>query len=259
MQSPIHDAAAKGFQSASGAYERGRPEYPKDAVDKLVKVLGIGPESTLVDLAAGTGKFTRLLLPTGAKIVAVEPVEAMRRTFSSILPKIEILSGTAESIPLPNCSAEAIVVAQAFHWFNGPAALAEIHRVLKPNGKLGLIWNARDETVDWFKRLTLIYDGYEKGAPQYRHGKWKAAFQDTKLFTPLEERSFQYIQLGNIETIVDRMLSISFIAALPDIERAHVERQVRELIQSHPMTRGREKFEIPYRTDIFWCEKRNLP
>ena len=129
---PIHEAAARGFQQASEAYERGRPTYPPEAIARLVTALGIGPHSTVVDLAAGTGKLTRQLVPSGARLIAVEPVEAMRATFARVLPGVTILEGTAEALPLPDASAEALVVGQAFHWFDGPAALAEIHWVLRP-------------------------------------------------------------------------------------------------------------------------------
>ena len=255
MPHSIHAAAAKGFQSASDAYERGRPEYPQEAVTAFQQALGITPQSFLVDLGAGTGKFTRLLVDSQARILGIEPVEAMREKFASILPQIDILSGTAESMPLADQSVDVLVVAQAFHWFNGPVALAEIHRVLKKGGRLGLIWNARDESVDWFRQLTMIYDEYENGAPQYRHGRWKAAFETTQLFTQLKAAHFPYRQRGNVQTVVDRILSISFIAALPPEIQAQVEQRVRNLLETHPLTRNRLEFEIPYQTDIFWCEK----
>ncbi|HYL39701.1 MAG TPA: methyltransferase domain-containing protein, partial [Candidatus Binatus sp.] len=96
----IHPSAAAGFQSGAEAYERGRPAYATAAIDRLVRELRIGPGTTVLDLAAGTGKLTRLLVPTGASIVAVEPVEGMRREFARILPGIEVLDGTAEALPL---------------------------------------------------------------------------------------------------------------------------------------------------------------
>ncbi|MBE9126100.1 MULTISPECIES: class I SAM-dependent methyltransferase [unclassified Coleofasciculus] len=153
--SSIHNAAAQGFQIAATAYERGRPEYPQEAVHFLLETLDISPEKTVLDLGAGTGKFTRLLTCAGAKLIAVEPVEGMRRQFSSLLPGIEIMFGTAESIPLASASVDVVLVAQAFHWFQGKSSLQEIHRVLKPGGWLGLIWNVRDESVEWVISLWL--------------------------------------------------------------------------------------------------------
>ena len=139
----MRGVAARGFQAGAEAYERGRPGYPTDAVDALTDALGVGPGATVVDLAAGTGKLTRLLVPSGATVIAIEPVDAMRRTLAAMLPRVPVVAGTAESMPLRDGSAGAVVAAQAFHWFDGEAALAEIHRVLAPGGRLGLVWNVR--------------------------------------------------------------------------------------------------------------------
>ena len=144
---PIHEQASIGFKRAADAYERGRPEYPAAAVEHLVKTLDIARGSRVVELGAGTGKFTRTLVPTGAEILAVEPVDAMRQKLSELLPGVKMVDGAAEAIPLADASADAVVVAQAFHWFDGERALAEIHRVLKAGGGLGLIWNVRDDSL----------------------------------------------------------------------------------------------------------------
>jgi len=145
--------------------------------------------------------------------------------------------------------------AQAFHWFNGEAALKEIHRVLRPRGRIGLIWNARDESVDWGSKLTNIIDPHEKGAPRYRSGRWRDAFENSKLFTPLEAAQFSYVQNGPPEIVVDRVASISFIAALPENDRAVVLEEVRSLLETHIQTSGRATLDLPYRTDVFWCER----
>jgi ubiquinone/menaquinone biosynthesis C-methylase UbiE len=252
---PIHPTAAKGFEIGADSYERGRPDFPKDAVDYLIRSLEIKPQSKVMDLGAGTGKFTRLLIPTKAVLTAVEPVEKMRQKFRSVLPEIEILMGTAENIPAPDSSFEAVVVAQAFHWFDGYSALKEIHRILKPNGKLGLIWNVRDESVDWVSELTRIVDAHEVGAPRYKTYEWKKAFDQTTGFTPLENRAFKYLQKGTAETVVDRVQSISYISALSEKDRENVLQQVRVLLNGHPKTKGMEKLEIPYNTDVYWCTK----
>lgn len=245
----IHKKAAIGFDRAGDQYERGRPEYPQDAVNFLISKAGISSASTVVDLGAGTGKFTKLLLPIKANLIAVEPVEGMRKTFSTLLPNVKILAGTAEAIPLEKQSVDAVLVAQAFHWFNGPDALKEIHRVLKPNGKIGLIWNARDESIDWVKRLTEIIDPHEGGAPRYKTMNWKMVFDNTDLFSPLELSHFSYVQYGTVETVVDRIGSISFISALPEEERNHVLDQVRDLLKNQT------SMSLPYRTDVYWCQK----
>src|SRR3954447_12587724 len=122
MSKRIDDIAAAGFSAGSNAYDRGRPSYPPEAVDLIVAELGIGEGSTVVDLAAGTGKFTALLVPTGATVLAIEPVAEMRETLVRTVPGVEAKDGTAESMPLPDGSADAVIVAQAFHWFDAVAA-----------------------------------------------------------------------------------------------------------------------------------------
>lgn len=251
----IHEKAAVGFDRVGDSYERGRPEYPQEAMDFLAQSLGIIPSSVVVDLGAGTGKFTKLLVPLGDKIVAVEPVAGMRKKFQSLFPNLQIIEGTAEKIPLEDHSVDAIVSAQAFHWFDGPAAIKEIYRVLKPKGKLGLIWNARDESVDWVSQLTNIIDPYEGGAPRYKKMKWKEAFNNTTLFSALQLRHFSYVQVGTIETIVDRIGSISFISALPDDQKKDILNRVSHLVETHLMTQNQSQIKLPYRTDVYWCEK----
>lgn len=252
----VHEAAWNGFEQAGSTYERGRPSYPAEAITILVQELGLCSGTVLVELGAGTGKLTRLLSPTGAHITAVEPVSGMRAIFSQELPDVDLRDGTAESIPFAADAVDAVVVGQAFHWFRGDDALREIHRVLRPDGRLGLIWNARDTTVDWVARLTEIIDRYEADTPRYATGRWRAAFDGTSLFSPLQERQFSYIQKGDAQTIVARVTSISFIATLPETERARVAEDVVRLLRTHPQTRGQEIYVLPYRTDVYWCAKK---
>lgn len=252
----INSSAAEGFQVGADTYEKGRPDFPAEAVEFLIQSLNIDRNSHVLDLAAGTGKLTRRLVSTGAKLRAVEPVEGMRRKFSALLPGIEILEGTAEAIPLPSESLDAVVVAQAFHWFDGPRALAEIHRVLKPVGRLGLVWNIRDESVDWVGRLSRIINAHEGATPRFKSLEWKRAFESTSLFTPLEKRTFPHLQKGGIEMVVDRATSVSFIAALPTPARKKMAEQVRALLATHPQTQGRTEFEIPYNTEVYVCSRR---
>jgi ubiquinone/menaquinone biosynthesis C-methylase UbiE len=252
----INSAAAEGFQVGAEAYERGRPDFPAEAVEFLIQSLKINQDSHVLDLAAGTGKLTRRLVPTGAKLTAVEPVEGMRRKFSALLLGFEILRGTAEFIPLNDGLVDTVVVAQAFHWFDGPRALAEIHRVLKPMGGLGLVWNIRDESVDWVDQLSRIINAHEGPTPRFKTQEWKRAFETTSLFTPLKKQTFPHLQKGGIEMVVDRATSVSFIAALPDPDREKVAEQVRTLLATHPQTQGRIEFEIPYDTQVYTCSRR---
>ncbi|HTC19272.1 MAG TPA: class I SAM-dependent methyltransferase, partial [bacterium] len=231
-------------------------DFPADAIEFLIQSLDITKDSYVLDLAAGTGKLTRRLVPTGARLTAMEPVEGMRRKFSALLPGVEILEGTAETIPLPVGQVDAVVVAQAFHWFNGPGALGEIHRVLKPGGKLGLVWNVRDESVDWIGQLSRIINAHEGNTPRYRTFEWKKAFDNTTLFTPLEKRSFRQVQTGNVEMVVDRTVSVSFIAALPEPARQKFVQEVRDLLSTHPQTKHLKEFEIPHSTEVYRCSRK---
>jgi SAM-dependent methyltransferase len=248
----IHHSAARGFDRAADTYERGRPGYPEEALAWLVQALGIDPTSRVVDLAAGTGKLTRQLLPTGAELTAVEPVVGMRARFAEALPGKRAEAGTAEAMPLPDGSASAVVVGQGFHWFDGRRALAEIHRVLRQRGGLGLIWNVRDESVPWVAELTRIIEPYRGDAPRYLSGRWRDAFATTALFDPLNQRSFRHAQEGDRAVVRDRIASVSFVASLSEETRAGVLAQVDDLLDHHPALRGRAAVSMPYRTDVYW-------
>ena len=141
----LHPWARVGFGRGARAYERARPVYPAEAVAWLAESLDLRPGQTVVDLGAGTGKLSGLLVPTGARVVAVEPVAEMRRLLERVAG-VEVLDGAAEAIPLPDASADAVSVAEAFHWFHSDEALGEIHRVLRPACALALVWNRLDST-----------------------------------------------------------------------------------------------------------------
>ena len=241
----VHPAAAEGFGRAAAAYERGRPTYPDAAVEWMVTSLGIGPGTTVIDLGAGTGKFTRMLLPTGARLVAVEPVAAMREALALAVPGLEVLDGTAQAIPCPDASVDAITAAQAFHWFAGMAAITEMHRVLRQRGGLGLIWNRRDHGDPLQAALDVIVRRYRGQAPAHEADGWRDVIQGSPLFRPAGERQFTHEQIVDADGLVDRVLSISFIAMLSDDERAVVAEEVRDL------ARGRAQIALRYRTDVF--------
>lgn len=253
----LHRAAATGFARAPEAYERGRPGYPAAAVERLASVLGLRRGVRVLDLAAGTGKLTRALAGTGAEVVAVEPVAEMRAALVSSLPFVEALEGAAEAIPLGAGAVDAVACGQAFHWFRGEEALAEIHRVLRPDCRLGLVWNVRDEDVPWVAELTALMEPYRGDAPRAGSGAWREAFERTRLFTPLEHAAFPHVHRLPPEDVVARVASVSFVAALPESERTAVLERVRALLASSPATRGRRDVELPYRTDVWWCARRS--
>ena len=175
--SRINETAAIGFARSAEAYEEGRPGYPAAVLEPL----GITTGMTVLDLAAGTGKLTRALAGSGATVVAVEPVAEMR---AALPESVEALDGTAESLPLPDGSVDLVTVAQAFHWFDGPAALREIHRVLNPGGRLALLWNRRGEDDPVNRAIDGLIEPYRMGTPTLRGDAWRAAFDRTSLFGP---------------------------------------------------------------------------
>ncbi len=246
----IADAAARGFGSAGEAYERGRPSYPAEAVSCLVEKLPVERSSLVVDLAAGTGKLTRLLVPTGARLVAVEPVASMREVLVAKVPGADLLAGTAEALPLADGAVDAVVVAQAFHWFRVPEALAEVARVLRPGGGLGVVWNDRDDTVAWVAELSTLIRWDDRPAPSYHEVDWAAAVAATDCFGPVETRRLRLEQRLDAETLVDRVLSTSYIAASPMEDQDALAGRVRGLVAAME-----EPFVLPYRTDVFWCHR----
>ena len=252
----IHESAAKGFAAGADAYERGRPGYSEAAIAKLIAELRIGAGTRVLDLAAGTGKLTRALLPSGAELVAVEPIREMRAKLEASAPGVEAIEGTAERIPLPNHSVDAVVVGQAFHWFDGVRATSEIRRVLRPGGAVGLIWQSRDAKLPWIERLNEVIDRAADGLPRFREGAWRDAFDTMALFEPLQLAAFDYVQRGSVETIIDRVASISYIAAMPEERHLAVLDEVRELLATHPDTAGADIIELPYRADAFWTRPR---
>jgi ubiquinone/menaquinone biosynthesis C-methylase UbiE len=254
----IHPSAAVGFQHAAEAYQRGRPDYPAEAMAFLADVLGLRSGRRVLDLAAGTGKLTRQLVPTGADVVAVEPVEAMRSALAADLPGVEALEGRAEDLPLDDASVDAAVVAQAFHWFDGPAALRELHRVLRPGSALALVYNVRDDEHSAFwSRLTQMLEPYRGDTPGHESKAWRAAFDATDLFTRLETRSFPYRHDTTREATVDRVFSISFVAMLPAEELERMRAQVLRMLDEDPeIGPGADRFALPYRTDVHWCHRR---
>ena len=247
----------RGFDRAAATYERARPGYPEAAVRFLARVLGLGPGRTVVELASGTGKFTRALLPTGATIVPVEPTPGMRAEFSRQIPDLPVLDGVAEAIPVPDGFADAVVCAQAFHWFRAGPALEEIARVLVSRGGLGLVWNRRDETVEWVHAITRIVDRYERTAPRTRDPGWRAFFGRNDLpFSPLVRRTFPHSQRLDRVRLVERFLSVSYIAVQPAHERRKIAREIRGIIDHDPRTRDRPFIDLPYRTEVYLSRHR---
>jgi SAM-dependent methyltransferase len=251
----INASAAVGFERGAGDYEQARPSYPPEAVDLVVGVLDLAPGRRVLDLAAGTGKFTRLLAPSGAEMVAVEPVAAMRAELIEQVPGVEVLDGRAEALPLPDGSVDGVVAAQAFHWFDARRALAEVHRVLRGGGRLALVWNVRNERVDWVRQFGAIMVAAAGRKPYVDGTDWPAVVADAGGFGPLLHQRFTYDQPIDADLLVQRAASTSFVSALPDDERERCLVEIRALTRTHPALAGRDTFVFPYLTDVYWCER----
>jgi len=241
--SGVHRAAAVGFARSADAYERGRPGYPEAAVRYVAAALPAA--AAVLDLAAGTGKLTRPLLAAGLQVTAVEPVAEMR----AALPEgARALNGTAERIPLEQGAVDAVTVGQAFHWFDGDAALAEIARVLRPGGLLALLWNRRVEDDPVNRAIDELVDPFRGEVPTHRTEAWRDAFERQRHFGPLEERVFESSQELDADGLEARVASISFIAALAPGERAQVLERARKLA-------GTGVVHVPYRTEVQVCRR----
>lgn len=211
------------------AYERSRPGYPAEAVDALVKAL---PGRDVIDLAAGTGKLTRDLLARGLDVVAVEPRAELR---AAIEPPARALEGVAEAIPLQAASTDAVAIAQAFHWFAGPAALAEIHRVLRPDGVLALLWNRRlPEGAHAALEELLAPIGRHTG--RYRSEEWRSAFDGDRHFGALDTQVFDNERVLDADELAQHVGARPFVAVLEDAERVPLLEAVRALAADGPVT-----------------------
>jgi SAM-dependent methyltransferase len=251
----LHQAAATGFAQGADHYVRGRPGYPPELSGWLRDALGLGPGKTALDLGAGTGKFLPVLLATGAQVVAVEPVPAMLSRLAADYPQVRACEGLATATGLADASVDAVICATAFHWFATRAALDEIHRVLKPGGHLGLVWNVRDERVPWVARLGALVNRFEDDAPRQASGAWRTVFPHSG-FGPLQQSEFVNGYQGPAQqVIVDRVLSTSFIAALPPAARAEVAHAVEALIAAEPTLAGQAVVEMAYRCMAYATQK----
>jgi SAM-dependent methyltransferase len=252
----IHPAAADGFSNNAADYERTRPGYPRPAVAHLAEVLGLRPGATVADVAAGTGKLTQLLVATGARVVAVEPVAAMRSLLVTNCPGAEVLEGTAEHLPLDDATVDAVTVAQAFHWFDGPRAVAEFARVLRPGGGLAVVYNHRDRQSPWLAAVNALVESHRRDTPHHWDGRWQDALEHDRSFAPAGRAEFDNPQLLTPDEFVARMRSLSFVGAMPSADQAALLHSVAELIATHPDTAGKEQLVLGQRTTVATWRRR---
>lgn len=250
---PIDRTASEGFAAGAGPYARARPAYPSAAVDLLMNRLPV--RARVLDVGAGTGKLTAMLVASAGEVIALEPVAEMRARLAADLPTVRVAAGAAEATPFADAAFDAVFAAQAFHWFDGARSLAEIHRVLRPGGRLGLMWNVRDRSVRWVDEMSRIVDAHGDAICRHESEGWKGVFTEANGFTTLEREEFPNIQEVDAAQVLDRVASTSFIATLPDDERRTVLGRVRELLEDDPDTRGRDRFAFPHRTRVYFCSR----
>jgi SAM-dependent methyltransferase len=243
--SELQHPDSRSFELVAGLYERVRPEYPAEAIAWLTEQLDLREGRTVLDLGAGTGKLTRALMATGAHVIAIEPGDAMRAELVRAVPQAEALRGAAEDIPLPDSSVDAITVGQAFHWFRHDEALPELHRVLRAGGGVGLLWNSRDQDSEL---QHVVNDLIATLVPPKRALAFGSSgrLAESELFGRMEERRFSFVQELDADALVDRIASISFVAAAPEGERKRVERGLRELVAANGGV-----VAFPYVTDVY--------
>jgi ubiquinone/menaquinone biosynthesis C-methylase UbiE len=226
--------AAVAFGARADEYQRGRPSWPADAVAGLLERFGA---RTVLDLAAGTGKLTEVLVPLADEVVAVEPVEGMRRVLEARLPAVRALAGTAEAIPLANASVDAVFVAEAFHWFDLARAPGEIARVLRPGGGVAVLWNVSDgEDPVWVTEIIeLVKEHRTEGSGRRRPDTvaWREALEAEPRFGPLRDEEALHEQRTDRDRIVAMVASWSSIGGLPDDRRTAALAAVRDVLERH--------------------------
>ena len=231
------------FADVAGAYERGRPGYPDDAVRWLV---GFEP-CDVIDLGAGTGKLTRTLVGLGHRVIAVEPLEEMRAQLEVAVPSVPVVAGRAESMPLPDGSADVVTSAQAFHWFDHDDALPEIARVLRADGRLALVWNSRDDRDPWMSRLSAII-----GNESIQESDVVPVLDASGLFRWVDTKRFTFEQILDRDGLLDLVLSRSYLAKLPAPEREPVLEDVGALFDETAQDGG---VRLAYVTECFRATK----
>jgi SAM-dependent methyltransferase len=222
---------AQQFASVADDYERGRPEYAPAVIGAAAAELGIRPPDPVLDLAAGTGKLTRALAGYGFTVVAVEPQEPLRAVLSDKVPVVRVLDGVAEQIPLEDGSLAAVMIADAFHWFDRPSALSEIRRVLKVGGGLALFNTVPDWSgASWAHELGTLVADSRPDHPHFDGRPWHEFVREADGFSePWEVRVTAY-RPADPEGVLAHMASISWIAGLPETERLDVLSRMRTIV-----------------------------
>ena len=256
MTQSLHPAAQQGFGSGASLYQQVRPSYPQEVDTFLQDQLKVLPNSHIVDLGSGTGKFLPHLLKLTTQLTAVEPIASMLTELRQLYPQVATVQARTEQLPLPAQCADVVSCAQSFHWFANLQSLKEIHRILKPQAHLLLIWNQRDISVNWVNALAEMILPFEGDTPRFHNQDWRQVFADTDLFQLCHEQQFHHRHVGTVEQVVSkRLLSTSFIAAMPAAQQQQLKTQFEQLILEYTGLHAQDTIEFPYCTHVFIYQK----
>jgi SAM-dependent methyltransferase len=237
---------SRSFGSAASVYESGRPEYPADPVGWLLApARRDGHSLRVADVGAGTGKLTRAIVEAGAEVVAIDPDAEMLGVLRENVRRVPTFVGTAESLPLPDASLDAVVLGQAWHWVDPVPASAEVARVLRPGGVLGLIWNVRDDDEPWVRRLTAIMHGSRAEEMMAEGGPTVA-----EPFIGVEARWWRWTRPMTRDALFDMARSRSYIITAPPDERERIEAGLAELFDELGAV-GDATVDLPYVTRAY--------
>ena len=237
------DLGARGFKDGI-LYDAARPDYPEAAIHYFVSIFDLQITSRALDLGAGTGIFTRQMRPFVGTMTAVDPSASMRETLERACTGVSVLDGSDVEIPLQDRSVDVVFVAQAFHWFNGRRSLEEIHRVLVDRGGLGLIWNERDESVDWVRDLSHAMQWDTK--QPYEVGKDFTRTIESGPFDDVERVKFAHAQTLTRDALYQRVLSTSYITTMESSERELLMKRVSDVVREFV-----EPIVLPYVTTAY--------
>jgi ubiquinone/menaquinone biosynthesis C-methylase UbiE len=247
MDGQMIDPMAWAYETVASVYEEHRPSYPPVAVARLVDELDIRAGTTVADVGAGTGKFTRLLVPTAASIIAIEPVSAMRRELHRALPDVAVVGGVARALPLADASLDALTVAQAFHWFADAETVSEFRRVLRPGRKLGLIWNRRDRSSPVWREIEAVIAPFR---PERRRD-WKVSLANAG-FDSLDRAVFEWRYRSEPARIRSRVASMSWIAQLSDETRDGLLDDVQQIAMQFASD---GLVDMTESTEVYWTRR----
>jgi SAM-dependent methyltransferase len=237
---------SRSFGSIAESYDRLRPSAPPAALDWIVPATA----RVVVDVAAGTGLLTRLLADRVPRVFAVEPDARMREVLAERSPDVEVLDGTGESIPLPDASVDGLFVSSAWHWLDPDRALPEIARVLRDNGRLGVLWTSRDRNIEWIRTLDRSPDDPpEDTDAEARHrGRRSIQVPEGGPFEGVESTAFAFTRRMTVDDIVAMTGTYSAVITATPEQRAAIFASARSAVEAHYP--GEQIIDFPMRT---WC------